>query len=473
MSKFKLDLYPRGYQEPTYVPGNWNDIFNQMTANLSTDAAIINQATAYLSSIEANAINNVLRESGIQQLQTQMKLVQYEFTGLKSLFSTSLSSGDFFSTSYDILDRADKIIGTLDRLDVYANSIINSIDTGINFVSSLPDKIEDTFNNFSKTLEKLADFDLSNAMDKLPDLVAKGLKNLDIVQDPLILLNNIQVTVVSIAATISSIKAPQNLNDVRALLSTLRAIIAQIRGLLQQAEDIKNKIQKLAHFLQSGNYISFVLALAKGGVTFFQRPPAYNARYPYNGGYRTHGGHIIERDNTPHSERVKYQHPTNTSVEVQPDGGIVVKGENDFQLSVSKNLDVLVKNAATITVKGTARLIANNVQVEASGNATITSSGSTMVNSSGNVSVTAVGSAVVSSGGTATVSSVGGTSISATGLLSLSSNTGINITSEGPINVVSSALTETVGGPVVRTNATCIETSGGPHQITGAPINLN
>ena len=38
------------------------------------------------------------------------------------------------------------------------NDILNSIDTGIDFISSLPENIEKTFDNFQSTLEKLIDF---------------------------------------------------------------------------------------------------------------------------------------------------------------------------------------------------------------------------------------------------------------------------------------------------------------------------
>lgn len=469
-----IDLFPPKYQAPDYKCGNWDDIFEQMASNMATDAAIINQLTAYLSSMKSNAISDVLRISGIQQLQTNMELIKGQFTGLKTLFTNPLNnSGDILGTSMDVLNRAEAIVDTLDRLDNYANALLGSIDTTADFIAAIPDKIEETFNNFSNTLDKLTNFDVSSTLDKLPDLVKEGFMNLDIIQDPLILLNNVQVTIVSMSTTIASIKAPQNLNDVRALISTLRSLIARLQQIKAQAERMKSAIENLAKTIQNGNYLSLVMSLAAGGVTFFQRPPAYNARYPFNHGFKTHGGHVFEKDNTPGSERIKYTHPSKTDVEIQPDGGVVVKGQSDFQVSVSKNFDVLIKNAATITVQGDARIIANNVQIEAKSTATVTSTGSTVVNSAADASLTATGSVAVTSGGTATVTSVGATSVSSNGLLTLSSNTGIDLISEGPINIVSTALTENVAGIVERTNASCTELSGGPHIIMGTPISLN
>lgn len=468
------ELFPQKYQDPDYTCGSWGDIFSQMTSNLSADAAIINQVTSYLSSGASAAISDAIRISGIQQLETDMKMIQNDMSSLKTLFTADINtSGDVFDTSLDIISRAEAIVDTLDRLDNYANDIINHIDTSIDFVSSLPDKIEQTFNNFQSTLEKLSDFDVTSTIDKLPELISDKMFNLDIVKDPLILVNNIQTTVISITSTISSIKAPQNLNDARALLTSLRGIVAQIQSLKAQADRVTESINKLKDTIKSGNFISLVSSLAAGGVTFFERPPAYNAQYPFNHGYKTHGGHAFEKDNTPGSERIGYTHPAKTSVEIQPDGAVIIKGKSDFQLSVSKNCDVLVKNAATITVEGDARIIANNIMAEAKGNATVTSSGSTVVNSAIDASVTAAGSIIASAGTTATVSSVAGTSISSNGLLTLSSNTGINLISEGPITITSSELTETITGPVIRNNATSVETSAGLHKINGMPISLN
>lgn len=468
------ELYPPQYQDESYQYGSWNDIFSIMTSNLASDAAIINQITNYLSSSSSAAISDVLRASGIQQLETDMKLIQNDMSSLKNLFTSDINlSGDVFDSSINIINRAENIVDTLDRLDNYANDIINHINTSIDYVSSIPDKIEDTFNKFQNTLDNLINFDVSSTIDKLPDLISDKLLNLDIIKDPLILLNNIQTTVVSISTTIASIKAPQNLNDVRALLSTLKALIAQIQSVKAQAERVAESINRLKDTLSSGNFISLVTSLAAGGVTFFERPPAYNARYPFNHGYKTHGGHAFEKDNTPGSERISYEHPTKTSLEVQPDGGVVIKGKSDFQLSVSKNCDVYIKNAATITIDGDARIIANNITAEAKGNATVSSSGSVIVNAISTASVVAGGSVTVSSGGTCSVSSIGGTSISSNGILTLSSNAGINIISEGPITTTSPALTETITGAVIRTNASSMNVTAGPHVVRGMPITLN
>lgn len=468
------DTLPRQYQDPDFVCGTIGDVLSEMTWRLSTDAQVINQITNYLSTGASAAINDAIRASGIQQLQTDMKLIEYEVSSLKGLFTTKIGTSDSpLGSSLNIIDRAESIVNTLDRLDTYVNDIIGHIENITDTVENIPNTIESAFNNFQSTLEKLTDFDLSSTLDKLPNLVADKLLDIDVVKEPLILLNNVQTTVSSVTAMTSSIRAPQNLNDVRTLLSTLRGIIGQINLLKSQADRVVDSTKNLASVLRSGNYVSLVASLAAGGVIFFERPPTYNAIYPYNRGYSTHGGHVFEHDNTPGSERLNYTHPSKTSVEIQPDGAVVVKGKSDFQVSVTKNCDVLIKNAATIAVQGDVRISANNINAEAKGNIAVSSSGTALVNSASTASVVAKGSVVVSSGGTATVSSVGGTSISSNGPLTLSSNTSVDIISDGPVTINGNSQTDNISGAVIRNNASCTESSSGIHKINAGLITLN
>ena len=469
-----INLLPPQYQDDSYIYGSIDDVLLRMASNLSTDAAIINQVANYLASPVSAAISDAIRASGIQQLQTDMTMIQNDLTSLKTLFTGEINtSGNIFDTSLNVIDRAEAIVDTLDRLENYASDIIDHIDTTIDFISAAPEKIEETFNNFQNTLSKLSEFDVTTTLNKLPDLIADKILDIDVVKDSLVLLNNVQTTVTSVTVTISSIKAPRNLNDVRTLLSTLRSLVSQAKSVKAQADRVVESANRLKELLQSGNYLSLILSLASGGVTFFERPPSYNAQYPYNHGYRTHGGHVFEQDNTPGSQRLNYKHPAKTSIEIQPDGAVVFKGKSDFQLSVSKNFDVLIKNAATITVEGDARIIASNVTVEAKGNATVSSSGNTVINAASNASVVANGNVAVQSGGTCSVLSAQGTSISSNGKLTLSSNEGIDIITEGPITTKAAVKQEDIAGAVIKTNASVSETTAGLHKIIGKPITLN
>lgn len=86
MSLTADDFFVPKYQDESYVCGDWSDIFLNMTSAISTDAAIINQLTNYLSSGVSAAINDAIRSSGIQQLETQMKSLQNDVSSLKQLF---------------------------------------------------------------------------------------------------------------------------------------------------------------------------------------------------------------------------------------------------------------------------------------------------------------------------------------------------------------------------------------------------
>lgn len=480
-------FFPPQYQEPDYIPGHVGDLLSEMTSNLFGDSQVINQISNYLSGSASAAISDAIRSTGLQQLQIDMKAIQNEFGTLKGLFTTNIDlSGGFTSSSMNLIERAEGIVNTLERLGAYSNDILGHIEALpdriegltdkvtdiVDNLGNLPSTIEETFSRFQDQLNSLTDFDLSNTLDKLPSLVSDKFLDMDIIKDPLVLVSNVQTTVVSLAATIPSIKAPQNFNDVRSLLATLRSIVGQVNAIKAQADRMMESVKNLANTIQSGNYMSVISSLAAGGVSFVQRPPSYNAIYPNNHGYRTHGGHSFEKDNTPGSERLTYTHPTSTSVEVQPDGGVVVKGKSDFQLSISNNFDILIKNAANITVQGDARIIAKNVTVEAEGNATVTSGGSALVNAVDTASVVAQGSVAVTSGGTCTVSSVAATSISSSGPLTLSSDTAVNIISQGAITMTGQTQLDTITGSVTRTNTSETITSAGSHSINAGQCSV-
>lgn len=464
------NIKPKGYQSASYTPGSWSSLLTQMSSNLTNDAAVINQLTNYLASAATNAISDSLRSSGISSLSAQMNQIQNDWNTINTVFSTPLNtSGDALDTSLDIIDRAEKIVDTLDNLSDYADSLMSAVDN----IGNLPSNIESVFSNYSSTLSSLTDFDMSSALDNLPSSVSDSLLNLDIVQDPLVLYQSCTIAISSVGTMIGGLKAPTNLNDVRAFLSTLRQIINKIKQLKNQMEKIQKKLQQLQSLLASGNYLSVIIALASGGVSFFEKPTTYKAKYPYNKGWTTAGGHKFERDDTPSGERIKYSHPKGTSIDIQPDGAMVIKSPDDMQLSITKDFDVLVKDACTITVNGDAKIIADSASIEAKNDCTVSSTTRTLVISTGDVQVTAGGSAVVNSTGTATVSSALGTEVSCSGGTLTLSGKIINIISEGAITMTSTSLTETIAGPILRSAGATIKETSAIHTIKAGVINLN
>ena len=169
-----------------------------------------------------------------------------------------------------------------------------------------------------------------------------------------------------------------------------------------------------------------------GGGTWDQSPIPYNASYPFNHVMQTESGHVLEFDDTPHSERVHIYHRSGTFTEIDANGtqvnrivgdGYQILERNGFVV-VSGSLDVtidgahniLVKNGMNLSVNGTTNVnIFNDVNLNVSGS----------VNASIGESLKAKATAIVleadtidiKSNGALTMSSSGDTNINAGGTL--------------------------------------------------------
>ena len=465
------------WQPSTYTPGDFGSILAGVASGIAIDSMIINQIAGYLSSQASAAISDVIRSSGLAQLQNDMTLLQNEYNSVKTIFTTDLNftGGDVVDSSlnagFDILDRAEKIVDTIEHVEEYAEDIIDHIKDVTDFVGDLPDKIAQEFENFQNTLEYLSNLDLSKGVDQLlnnlPSDIKNALLDLDIIKDPLLLYYNIKATIVTIATTIANIKLPTNLNDVRAILAQLRNILAMIKQIKARVDRIKNTIEQISKLIQSGDYLSLLMSVASGGLLFLLKPIDYAARYPYNHGYKRPDGSRHERDSTPGAPRTGWGHPSGSRGDINSDGSGTYVFKNGLQVSVDKNLDVLVKGAATITVQGEARVIGDTVTVESKGNTTVTGV-NVNVMAHGQAAITAAGiasSVLVTSSGTCSINCVGTLDIGATGGISISTPSFLNITASD-INIFSAIVTETlVGGALIS--------SFGPYKINSTVIGLN
>ena len=91
---------------------------------------------------------------------------------------------------------------------------------------------------------------------------------------------------------------------------------------------------------------------------------AYAAVYPYNKVMETESGHIVEFDDTKDAERIRIVHKSGTSVEMFPNGDIVSRNKNKWQMTtgneecrISGTLNIVVEGNAVIespltTIKG-------------------------------------------------------------------------------------------------------------------------
>lgn len=96
----------------------------------------------------------------------------------------------------------------------------------------------------------------------------------------------------------------------------------------------------------------------------------YAAVYPYNKTMTTVGGHVIEVDDTPKSERIHVYHTSGSYVEINPDGTIVTK-------SVKNNIDITIDDKNIVVESGDMSIVAVNgkIVIQAKGDVEISSGG--------------------------------------------------------------------------------------------------
>lgn len=101
----------------------------------------------------------------------------------------------------------------------------------------------------------------------------------------------------------------------------------------------------------------------------------YAAQYPHNWVIVTHGGITVEFDSTPGAERLHFYHPSNSYIEIDKSGNMVVKSNADkYEVVVANkkkhvkgNEDDTIDGNLTITVTGNVNIVATG-QVNVTGN---------------------------------------------------------------------------------------------------------
>lgn len=78
----------------------------------------------------------------------------------------------------------------------------------------------------------------------------------------------------------------------------------------------------------------------------------YNAKYPDNIVLATHTGITIELDTTPNNQRVHIYHPSNTYIEIDKSGNMVIRNAGDKFDIIDKNEKKHVKEERNATVSG-------------------------------------------------------------------------------------------------------------------------
>jgi hypothetical protein len=105
-----------------------------------------------------------------------------------------------------------------------------------------------------------------------------------------------------------------------------------------------------------------VAGIQKQLLTGVEPESAYKAKYPYNKTITTEGGHAIEVDDTPGSERLHVYHKSGTYVEIDHKGQRATKVvDNDIEIVVKDNKvyiggDCEVTVLGNITINGSKRI---------------------------------------------------------------------------------------------------------------------
>lgn len=109
------------------------------------------------------------------------------------------------------------------------------------------------------------------------------------------------------------------------------------------------------------------------GHTWDEPAPSYEAEYPHNIVLNTHEGMLVEIDSTPDKERYHVYHPSNTYMEINKDGRVIIRNASDKYEIVcgNKNIQISFSEHKTVTGDKTERVFGEEID-EVSNNVTIT-----------------------------------------------------------------------------------------------------
>lgn len=168
------------------------------------------------------------------------------------------------------------------------------------------------------------------------------------------------------------------------------------------------------------------------GGTWSEPDSPYNAQYPHNHVIATHGGITIELDSTPGSTRLHLYHPSNSFIEVDNDGNMVVKNNAEKYEIVLEGKNIYIRQQRNITIDGESKK-------KVVGNEAIEVGGDREEKIDGDLTKTIDGDKTETIGGDLSITITGNGTIDATGNLSITSPA-INLNGVTTINGVLSAL---------------------------------
>jgi hypothetical protein len=205
---------------------------------------------------------------------------------------------------------------------------------------------------------------------------------------------------------------------------------------------------------------------AKGGLPFTEPPSPYNAQYPHNWVFTTHGGLTLELDSTPGSKRFHLYHPSNTYIECDNDGNLVIRSTgtrhdlaNDNSFSYTKGFrEVSVDlDQGNRTGRNKREEVGVNKDVTILGSKTETIGGNDTLALTGNKAETIIGNKTQN----------------ITGAYTLNGTTTITISATGNVTIGGATVTLQGSSLILNFSGTSASTSTGAMSLTGSTIALN
>lgn len=93
------------------------------------------------------------------------------------------------------------------------------------------------------------------------------------------------------------------------------------------------------------------VATALGGA-WSEPASTYGTVYPHNTTVVTHGGITLELDSTPNKKRFHIYHPSNTYIEIDNDGNMVIKNAGKKYEIIKGNHNIYIEDNRNLTVDG-------------------------------------------------------------------------------------------------------------------------
>lgn len=161
------------------------------------------------------------------------------------------------------------------------------------------------------------------------------------------------------------------------------------------------------------------------GEKWDEPDPYYAGKYPDNKVFATRSGITVEIDDTEESERIHVYHPSNTYVEINKEGNIVLRNANDkFEIVDNDKKEHVANNYdRTVDTDRTSKVGSNETE-EIGKDRTITISGNDELTVKGDLNIAVDGDASVTSSGSVAVEGSGGITITDTTGVTLNEGTG-------------------------------------------------